>query len=419
MGFAHTLLGIVHRDIKSSNCLLTASGALKIGDFGLARTFDESRASALDLMSIDPTARVQFTVPLGTWSYMAPEQLDPEANLDTRTDIHAFGVMLYEMLTRDLPAYYSEHEQDRGLQRGWMAHEYISMSVDRFRLPKELWRVILACVEHDPAKRPASFADLREELNGILRKRHRREVRPPSVPVTVGADYWNNKAISFHALERHEEALQCYEKALRIDPQDGDLWQNRGAVLISLRRLEEAIESLERAAALIPKDSDVWNNMGLAHLDLRHLDAALDCLRKAARLSPHDPLICKNLAQVLCERGEVEEAMEWILKGLSNDDRNPALLELNGFALLALRQSEQALGCFDDALAIAPQRFGLWKGKAMAHERLGQPPEVLIACERALEIKPGDGELLTLKANAVNSASGYVARRVVREATEL
>ena len=140
MGFAHNLLGIVHRDIKSSNCLLTSAGTLKIGDFGLARTFDESRTSALDLIGIDPATRVQFTVPLGTWSYMAPEQLDPEANLDTRTDIHGFGVMLYEMLTRDLPAYYSQDEPDQGLQRGWLAYEYISLSVDRFRVPKNLWR---------------------------------------------------------------------------------------------------------------------------------------------------------------------------------------------------------------------------------------------------------------------------------------
>ena len=419
MSFAHKLLGIVHRDIKSSNCLLTAAGTLKIGDFGLARSFDESQASALDLLGIDPTTRVQFTVPLGTWSYMAPEQLDPEAALDTRTDIHAFGVMLYELLTRDLPAYYSEDEQDQGLQRGWLAYEYITLSVDRYRVPKELWRVVLACVEHDRADRPASFDDVRTELSGILKKRHRREVRPPSVPVSVGADYWNNKAVSFHALERHEEALQCYEKALRLDPRDGDLWQNKGAALISLRRLEEAIESLAQAAALSPADSDVWNNMGLAHLDLRHLDPAIDCFRKAARISPRDPLVCKNLAQVLCERGEAEEAMEWILKGLSNDDRNPALLELKGFALLALRVPKEALTCFDDALTIAPQRFGLWRGKAMAHERLGQHSAALTACDRALEIKPVDSELLTLKANAATSASEGGARAVAGEATEL
>jgi serine/threonine protein kinase len=419
MGFAHNLLGVVHRDIKSSNCLLTSAGSLKIGDFGLARTFEESRTSALDLIGIDPSTRIQFTVPMGTWSYMAPEQLDPEATLDTRTDIHAFGVMLYEMLTRDLPAYYSQDETDQGLQRGWLAYEYISLSVDRFRVSKDLWRVVLACVEHNPADRPSSFEAVRDELSRILRKRHHREVRLPSLPVPVGADYWNNKAVSFHALQRHEEALQYYERALLLDLQDGDLWQNKGAVLVSLKRFEEAIESLNRAASLSPADSDVWNNMGLAHLELRQLDSALGCFRKAAHLSPRDPLVCKNFAEVLCEQGQVEEAMEWITKGLGNDDRNPALLELKGFALLALRQPQQASECFDDALKIAPRRFGLWKGKALAHERLRQFGEVLDACDRALELMPGDGELLTLKANAVAPAPTGAAPPVVGEAADV
>lgn len=419
MGFAHNLLGIVHRDIKSSNCLLTSAGTLKIGDFGLARTFDESRTSALDLIGIDPATRVQFTVPLGTWSYMAPEQLDPEANLDTRTDIHGFGVMLYEMLTRDLPAYYSQDEPDQGLQRGWLAYEYISLSVDRFRVPKNLWRVVLACVEHNPTDRPNSFGEVRDELSRLLRKRYHREVRPPGIPVPVGADYWNNKAVSFHALQRHEEALECYERALQLAPNDGDLWQNKGAVLVGLKRFGEAIESLGTAVSLSPKDSDVWNNKGLAHRELRQLDASLDCFKKAAHISPRDPLVCKNLAQVLCERGQIAEAMEWILKGLGNDDRNPALLELKGFALLALRQPEQALACFNDALEIAPQRFGLWRGRAMAHERLGRFGEVIDACDRALELKPGDGELLTIKANAAAPASTGEARPDVGEAAKV
>ena len=89
--FAHDH-GIVHRDIKPSNILLTREGRVKIADFGLAKPFDHESG-----------LQTRTGVGLGTPDYAAPEQLKSGDGVDHRADIYSLGVMLYQMLTGQLP----------------------------------------------------------------------------------------------------------------------------------------------------------------------------------------------------------------------------------------------------------------------------------------------------------------------------
>ena len=81
--------GLVHRDVKPENILLTPDGGVKVADFGLSRTMAESRAT-------------QAGVLMGTAHYLAPEQVDGGES-DHRSDVYALGVVLYEMLTGETP----------------------------------------------------------------------------------------------------------------------------------------------------------------------------------------------------------------------------------------------------------------------------------------------------------------------------
>lgn len=171
--------GIVHRDIKPGNIIITSQGEVKIVDFGLAKLAAQTRES-----------RSQITG--GTAAYMAPEQiLGNEA--DARSDLFSLGVVLYEAATGRRP-FVGEHEA--ALFYSIVNAEPLPPSTVRADMPQELERIILRSLEKDPKKRYQSAGDLREDLKHFLGEkptpRPVRQLRKAlrgrfSVPIMVGA----------------------------------------------------------------------------------------------------------------------------------------------------------------------------------------------------------------------------------------
>jgi curved DNA-binding protein CbpA len=95
---------------------------------------------------------------------------------------------------------------------------------------------------------------------------------------------WRNKGGALYALGKYDEAIECYDKAIEIDPGSPVVWNNKGLALNSLGKYDEAIASYDKAIEIDPDDADVWNNKGLALNSLGNNDEAKKCHDRSKEL---------------------------------------------------------------------------------------------------------------------------------------
>jgi serine/threonine protein kinase/Flp pilus assembly protein TadD len=143
-------LGVVHRDLKSSNIMIDKEGNVRIMDFGIARSLESKGITGAGVM-------------IGTPEYMSPEQVEAK-EVDQRSDIYSLGVILYEMVTGRVPF---EGGTPFTIGVKHKSEAPISPNEINVQIPEDLNHVILKCLEKDKELRFQSALELRSELENI------------------------------------------------------------------------------------------------------------------------------------------------------------------------------------------------------------------------------------------------------------
>jgi eukaryotic-like serine/threonine-protein kinase len=158
-------LGLVHRDVKPENVLISRAGEVKVADFGLVTASAQAGATTAGMI-------------MGTVAYLSPEQV-ATGNADARSDVYAAGIVLYELLTGAPP-----YSGDTAIS---VAYQHVNSDVPppsqiAGEVPPELDEFVLRCTRRDPAARPADAAAMLADLHRVAVQLDVPRVPPPVPP---------------------------------------------------------------------------------------------------------------------------------------------------------------------------------------------------------------------------------------------
>jgi serine/threonine-protein kinase len=155
LAYAHAH-GVVHRDIKPDNVLLSG-GAAMVTDFGVAKALSASS-------NADHGGMTSLGVALGTPAYMSPEQASADPTVDHRADVYAFGIIAYEVLTGQTPF---GGRTPQGLLAAHVTEPPEPISKRRASIPPALAALVMRCLEKRPADRPQTAEEIVHALDDL------------------------------------------------------------------------------------------------------------------------------------------------------------------------------------------------------------------------------------------------------------
>jgi serine/threonine protein kinase len=171
--------GVVHRDLKPGNVILTSDGKVKVLDFGLAKAYETNPSNPS--LSHSPTmvsmAATNAGIILGTAAYMSPEQARGKV-VDRRTDIWAFGVVLFEMLTGHR-AFPGEDLTDTLASVVKLDPKWEAIGAE---VSSRIRQVLRVCLQKDPRQRAQAIGDVRLALDGAFETAAPASASPSSTP---------------------------------------------------------------------------------------------------------------------------------------------------------------------------------------------------------------------------------------------
>jgi tetratricopeptide (TPR) repeat protein len=222
------------------------------------------------------------------------------------------------------------------------------------------------------------------ELSRVEKTKSSTDVIPTTMDAASSIDGGN---VYFYKRE-YNKALDCYEKALDIDPNNGYAWYYKGGSLYYLQRYNEAIASYDKAIKINPDYAEAWIAIGLSLHNLQRYNEAIASYDKAIKINPDYAYAWHCKGGSLHNLQRYNEAIECYDKAIKiNPDYAEAWIA-KGYVFYSLQRYNEAIECYDKAIKINPNSADAWIAKGWSFFKLERYEKAIECYDKAININP-------------------------------
>lgn len=420
MDFAYQNGIIAHRDLKPENVLVAKplivfhdenERVAKVSDFGLAAAFEEEIINDFDIQKkLKVKTDYPYTLREGSIPYMAPECFSNLGEIGPTVDIYSFGIMFYEMLTKELPSsiIYPNHQTSLPNFSKCLKEKNIPIN-----LIPILTHLLYKCLDKDPEQRYSSFIKIENDLIAAIdsipipeetRILYRTKSELPIVPADL-----IDMGLSLHRLGEFDEAIRQFDKVLTfkwdkriIEKSSSEESKMRREVELREAQVEaiirkadsfnqlgkssEAIMLCNKAISIEPKNEEAWLTKARITESNDSQSAAIDCLNKGLMVNPNSLTLLKANAEYHAHAGRMKDALILANKALDLEPDNVFASSLKGSIHAFLEEYETAINCFDYVLSVNANDIEVLLNKASCLIKCSMYNEAIDCFSKVLRI---------------------------------
>jgi superkiller protein 3 len=240
----------------------------------------------------------------------------------------------------------------------------------------------------------AEAARLRKELEASKNEQQRLALQKNYQQATdaLSAEEYFTKGLNAQENGFNELAIEYYQKAINIDPNDADAYGNMGIAYAKLEDYREAIKCYQKVIAIDPNLAAAYGNMGSAYYYLKNYREAIRCFQKAITIDPNDAMAYKSLGNAYYNLEDYREAIRCFQKAIDLDPNYVGAYVNMGNAYVNLQNYREAIRCFQKAIVIDPNYAMAYNNIGYAYTRLDNYDQAVTYFRKAARLGYRDAQ---------------------------